>query len=98
MLISVGNLVSEDHSYRAFERLIDFDLLCRPLKSLYSDIRSRGYGLCLLDADISDRKIKRYLSALSMGARMTLSQYRSAASVRHYDQQPDQAQAPEHDF
>ena len=37
MLISVDSLVSEDHLYRAFERLIDFNILCHLLGNLYSD-------------------------------------------------------------
>ena len=44
--ISINQLVSHDHSYRKFDRLVDFDHLSAPyLSSLTHDNNYKGYSI-----------------------------------------------------
>ena len=59
--------MGQDHAYRKLNRLIDFEALCSPLKSLYSHLGQpgipivRGFKAMLLQfwEDLSDREMER---------------------------------------
>jgi transposase len=62
-------LVCEDHIYRAITKIIDFDALTSPLKTLYSEYGRGGYPVstgfkCLVIQfleDLSDRELEAHL-------------------------------------
>ena len=67
--LSLDDLVSENHAYRKFLILIDFEQLCLPLISKYSCLGRGGYSVAtgikalILQwmEDLSDRQLERYL-------------------------------------
>jgi len=70
-LVSLDQLVDQDHPYRQLLAIVDFEKLCQPILDLDNVGRSgaNGYGIvtlfqCLLlqfIEDISDRELERYL-------------------------------------
>ena len=68
-MVSLNDLVSEDHNYRQFIRLWSFESVSKHLKKLEKDNPYKGYGMlrlfkCLLlqfMEDLSDRELQRYL-------------------------------------
>ena len=69
--ISINQLVSNDHSYRKFDRLVDFDHLSATyLSSLTHDNNYKGYVINVLFRvlllqfleDLSDRELAKYLA------------------------------------
>ena len=71
-LVSLEHLVREDHMYRKFASVFDFDDLVTPIMSLSNDglVGKTGYGIvrlfkCLLlqfMEDISDRELERFMA------------------------------------
>lgn len=65
----VDDLVRPDHAYRKFLKLLDFDILCAPLRDVGSHLGRSGYDIrqgfsCLLlqwIEDLSDRQMERFL-------------------------------------
>lgn len=68
-MISLDQLVPQNHSYRKFNQIWSFDFPKKVLKSLEKDNPYKGYGLlrlfkCLLIQfmeDLSDRELERYV-------------------------------------
>lgn len=75
LLITLDELVTQDHPYRKLDKLIDFDELSRPYHHLYSlkGRKERGvaFGLRSLVLqfieDISDREMERFLRENTAG-------------------------------
>ena len=69
-LITLEDLVSKDHPYRAYERVIDIRALAKPLDALYSDLgrretgAERGLRMLVLQfmLDLSDRQMERFMN------------------------------------
>lgn len=69
-MISLEELVNQDHQYRKFKKLFNFNEIEPELKSVESPANYKGYGVdrlfkCLLlqfMEDLSDRELERYLS------------------------------------
>lgn len=72
---SMEELVRSDHPYRKLVSIIDFQELCRPLRSLYKDFGRPGYpieaGFAALVLqwfeDLSDRELERFLQENTAG-------------------------------
>jgi IS5 family transposase len=70
VMISLEDLVSENHIYRKFSELWDFKGIKKQLNSLEKDNNYKGYGIsrlfkCLLlqfMENLSDRELERYLN------------------------------------
>jgi len=70
LIPSVEGLVPKDHSYRKFLTIVNFEELCRPLRSLYKDFGRPGYsiesGFAALTLqymeNLSDRELERFLT------------------------------------
>jgi len=68
-LVSLEELVSQNHQYRKFKELFNFELIESELKSVESPANYKGYGTsrlfkCLLlqfMEDLSDRELERYI-------------------------------------
>jgi len=68
-MISLEDLIPEDHSYRQFQQLWSFKFAQKQLKKLEKDNPYKGYGLlrlfkCLLlqfMEDLSDRELMRFI-------------------------------------
>jgi len=69
-LVSLNQLVSENHQYRKFKSIFDFKAIEGELLSVESEANYKGFGVlrlfkCLLlqfMEDISDRELERYMS------------------------------------
>jgi len=69
-IVSLEELVSNDHQYRKFRELFDFGIAAKELTSVESEASYKGYGIlrifkCLLlqfMEDLSDRELERYIS------------------------------------
>jgi transposase, IS5 family len=69
-LVSLDKLVSQNHEYRKFRKVLDFSLISEELLSIEVQGRYKGYGIerlfkCLLlqfMEDLSDRELERYMS------------------------------------
>lgn len=69
-IVSLEDLVPQDHMYRKFKELWDFDFVKSELKFLETDNNYKGYGLfrlfsCLLlqfMEDLSDRELSEFMS------------------------------------
>lgn len=66
---SVEQLVPNDHPYRKYLKVLDFNLITKPLQELKLDIGAKGYGIerlfkCLFlqfAEDLSDRELSRFI-------------------------------------
>lgn len=69
-MVSLEQLVNQEHQYRKFKELFDFNAVASELKSLESPASYKGYGVdrlfkCLLlqfMEDLSDRELERYIA------------------------------------
>jgi IS5 family transposase len=69
-MVSIEDLVSDKHPYRAFKKLIDFDKTAQSVEMEEYDVGADGYGkvrliLCLVLQfleDLSDRQLERFLA------------------------------------
>lgn len=69
-MVSLEDLVNQNHQYRQFKKLFNFQEVACELKSVESGANYKGYGVsrlfkCLLlqfMEDLSDRELERYLS------------------------------------
>jgi IS5 family transposase len=69
-LVSLNQLVSQNHQYRKFKELFDFKAASKELEKVESKANYKGFGIlrlfkCLLlqfMEDLSDRELERYLS------------------------------------
>lgn len=74
-MVSLENLVSEDHIYRKFFAIWKFESVNKQLKEVEKDNNYKGYGVlrlfkCLLLQfleDLSDRELERYLQENNAG-------------------------------
>ena len=70
MMVSLEDLVSEDHIYRKFIKIWDFKGVKKILKKVEKNNNYKGYGIlrlfkCLLlqfMEDLSDRELERFLN------------------------------------
>lgn len=68
-MVSLEELVQEDHPYRYFKQVLNESFIERCLSGVSSDLGRRGYGIvrlfyCLLlqfMEDLSDRECERFL-------------------------------------
>lgn len=75
VMVSLEDLVSEEHMYRKFKRLWEFNSVKKQLKEVEKDNNYKGYGVlrlfkCLLlqfMEDLSDRELERYLQENTAG-------------------------------
>ncbi len=80
-LVSLEELVSEEHQYRKFKELFNFNKIQAELTSVEPASNYKGYGVerlfkCLLlqfMEDLSDRELERYLSDSNAAKLMQLS-------------------------
>lgn len=69
-MVTLDELVSKDHQYRKFSKLIDFSIASKVLSKVETPNNYKGYGVlrlfkCLLlqfMEDLSDRELEMYLS------------------------------------
>ena len=74
-MVSLEDLVPQDHTYRKFHSLINFEHLTVGLRKKTSDLGADGYGatrlfMCLLlqfMEDLSDRELERFLQENNSG-------------------------------
>ena len=73
-MVSLEDLVPEDHIYRKFIKLWDFKGVKRILKKVEKDNNYKGYGVlrlfkCLLlqsMEDLSNRELERFLNEITL--------------------------------
>ena len=70
MFATLDGLVSRDHPYRKFEGVVDFGVLSKPLRALYSERgrpelgADRAFRMLVLQflEDVSDREMERFMA------------------------------------
>ena len=74
-MVSVEQLVPENHAYRKLKKLLDFILITRSVKFKESELGANGFGkqrliLCLIlqfMEDLSDREFERFIAENTAG-------------------------------